>query len=363
MLTQEIDQAKAEELSTRLFMNTIGAVDLISVYIGDRLGLYRAIEDRPATPPELAERAGIHPRYAREWLEQQAVTGILEVDDAARSAEERRYTLSPSYAAVVIDLDSPFSTAPLAQGLVVVAQALPRVLEAYRTGGGVGWSDFGRELAEMQGNFNRPWLLSDFTTSYLPSIADVHARLQSDPPARVLDVACGVAWSSIAIARAYPKVTVDALDLDAASIEIARENVERNGLGDRVRVQLRDARDPEMSASYDLAIIIEAVHDLAQPVEVLAGIRNLLAPGGSVIVADERANDVFSAPGDEVERLLYGFSLVLCLPGEMAEQPSVATGTVMRASTLEGYARDAGFARVDVLDIEHPFLRFYRLFP
>jgi hypothetical protein len=199
MLAQEIDQAQAEELATRMFTDTIGALDLISVYIGDRLGLYRTLVTAPASPPELASRAGIHPRYAREWLEQQAVTGILDVDDASLPADVRRYTLSPTHAATLTDLDSPFSVAPLAQGLVVVAQALPRVLKAYRTGGGVGWSEFGRELAEMQGNFNRPWLLADFAQAYLPSIPDVHARLQGDPPARVLDVACGVAWSSIAI--------------------------------------------------------------------------------------------------------------------------------------------------------------------
>jgi SAM-dependent methyltransferase len=346
-----------------MFTDTIGALDLISVYIGDRLGLYRTLVTAPASPPELASRAGIHPRYAREWLEQQAVTGILDVDDASLPADVRRYTLSPTHAATLTDLDSPFSVAPLAQGLVVVAQALPRVLKAYRTGGGVGWSEFGRELAEMQGNFNRPWLLADFAQAYLPSIPDVHARLQGDPPARVLDVACGVAWSSIAIAQAYPRVHVDALDLDAASIDIARENVDRMALGDRVKVELRDARDPGVAGPYDLAVIIEAVHDLAQPVEVLAGVRERLAPGGTLIIADERTNDAFSAPGDEVERLLYGFSLVVCLPGEMAEQPSVATGTVMRASTLEHYAHEAGFSRVETLAIEHPFLRFYRLFP
>lgn len=363
MIATDFDQTKAEALGTRLFESMIGAMDLVSIYIGDHLGLYRALTDGPATAEELARRADIHPRYAREWLEQQAVTGILEVDDASLSENERRYALSPTYAAALTDPNSPFSVSPLAGAAVVCAQALPKVLAAYRTGGGVGWSDFGRDLVEVQGDLNRPWLVGQLGTEYLPSVPDLHARLLADPPARVLDVACGVGWSSIAIARAYPKVTVDGLDFDEPSLEIAYQNAAQAGVADRVRFQVRDATDPGLAGGYDLAVIVEAVHDMSRPVEALAAVRRLLAPGGTLIVADERVNESFTAPGDEIERLMYGFSLVVCLPGAMAEQPSAATGTVIRPSTMKRYATEAEFRRVEVLDIENPFLRFYRLFP
>jgi 2-polyprenyl-3-methyl-5-hydroxy-6-metoxy-1,4-benzoquinol methylase len=340
-------------------------MDIASVYLGDRLGLYQALAETGAsTPAELASGAGIHERYAREWLEQQAVTGILEVDDSAKADSERRYSLPPAHAEALINLDSMFSISPLSRTIVASIQALPQLMEAFRTGSGVEWSDYGPDMIESQGDFNRPWVLSLLGTEYLPSIPDVHSRLQADPPARVVDVACGVGWASIAIARAYPRVRIDGFDPDKHSIEIARRLAKESGVEDRVRFEVRDAASIGTEGPYDLAIVIEAIHDLSRPVEVLAGIRQSLGTSGTLIVADEKVGEAFSAPGDIVERFMYGFSFLVCLPSGLAEQPSAATGTVMRPATLRRYAAEAGFKGVDVLNqVEHDFLRFYRLTP
>ena len=363
-MTADVNTSKTEAFVDRLFGATLGLIDVFAVYLGDRLGLYRALaKDGPATPPELARRAGIHPRYAREWLEQQAVSEVLDVDDAAKPDDQRRYALPAAHAEALIDPDSPFSIAPLARAFASIGTVLPNIIEAYRSGGGVPWSDYGADGIEAQGDFNRPWLVHQFGTEYLPSVADVHARLQAAPPARVADVACGVGWAAIAIARAYPNVKVDGFDLDPSSIAIARKYAADAGLAGRVDFQVRDAGDPANEGHYDLAVVIEAIHDLARPVEALAAIRKMLAPGGTAIIADERVADQFTAPGDPVERLFYGASIFLCLPAGMADQPSAGTGTVMRPGTLRRYAAEAGFKDVQVLDIDHPFLRFYRLTP
>ncbi len=126
---------------------------------------------------------------------------------------------------------------------------------------------------------------------------------------------------------------------------------------------MRDAADPAVAGSYDLVCIFEALHDLARPVEALAAMRPMLADGGSVLVADERVAERFTAPGDEIERMMYGWSVLHCLPAAMAEQPSAATGTVMRSDTLRRYASEAGFTQVEVLPIDNDFFRFYRLRP
>ena len=259
--------------------------------------------------------------------------------------------------------ESPYSISPIARFLVSGAQMAPRVLETFRTGAGIAWSDYGPDAIEAQGDFNRPWLVRQFGTEYLPAIVDVDARLQGDPPALVADIACGVGWASIAVARAYPKVIVHGFDLDEESIAIARRNAEQAGVADRVTFKVRDAADASLQGNYNLAVVIEAIHDLAKPVEVLAAIRLLLAPGGTVIVADERVGEEFKAPGDDAERLFYGASLFFCLLNGMAERPSAATGAVMRESTFRRYAQDAGFSSVEVLGIEHPMKRFYRLTP
>ncbi len=361
--SEQTDEERTGALVGRLFEATLGTMDVMSVYLGDRLGLYRALAGAGgSTSQELAARVAVDERYAREWLEQQAVTGILEVDDPGRPAMQRRYSLPAAHAAVLVDLDSLTSMAPLARAVVASAHALPQVLAAFRTGDGVPWSAYGPDMIESQGDFNRAWILHRLGTEYLPSIPDVHARLQAGPPARVADVACGVGWASVAIARAYPEVLIDGFDPDPASIEIARALAREAGVQDRVRFEARDAATIGSEGPYDLAIVVEAIHDMAQPVEVLRSIRQCLAPTGTLIVADEKVGETFVAPGDEVDRFMYGFSFLVCLPSGRSEQPSVATGTVMRPDTFRGYVTTAGFSDLRILDqVEHDTLRFYHV--
>ena len=358
-------QATPDALVARIFEASLGMFDVIALYLGDRLGLYAALRDGgPATAPELASRAGIDARYAREWLEQQAVTGMLEVDDVAAAPDERRYTLPEPYVDPLLNPDSPYSIAPLARSLVASARVMPQLLEAYRTGGGVEWSDYGADMIEAQGDFNRPWLLNSFGSEILPAFPAVHERLSANPPARVADVACGVGWAAIAIAKAYPGVTVDGFDLDQSSIALARENARRAGVSDRVTFERRDAADPAAVGQYDLAVIIEAAHDLSRPVEVLSAMRRMLRPGGITLVADEKTEDTFTAPAGDSERLFYGFSLLTCLPAAMTARPTAATGTVIRENTMRRYAAEAGFSGIERLDQpELDMLRFYQLTP
>lgn len=153
------------------------------------------------------------------------------------------------------------------------------------------------------------------------------------------------------------------IDSDPSSIELARQNAKASGVADRVTFEARDAADLAQGGKYDAAIIIEAIHDMSRPVEALKAIRNLLTPMGSLIVADERVAESFTAPGDDTERLFYGASILICLPAGMAEQPSAATGTVMRPATMQKYGTAAGFRSIERLTLEHPFLQFYQLRP
>ncbi|MEO8229590.1 MAG: methyltransferase domain-containing protein, partial [Chloroflexota bacterium] len=349
----------------RLFEASVGMFDIMSVYLGDRLGLYRALQDAGgATAGDLATLARIDERYAREWLEQQAATAILDVDDVSVPADRRRYSLPGAHAEALLDPESPYSIAPLARAAVACAKTIPPVLDAFRSGGGVDWSAYGADMIESQGDFNRPWLVGSFGKEILPAIRPIHDRLIADPPARVADVACGVGWAAISIARAYPNVMVDGFDLDEASIDLARANAAGAGVADRVTFAVRDAADPAAAGMYDLAVVIEAIHDLSRPVHVLAAIKQMLRPDGSALIADERTEDQFTAPASETERLYYGFSIFTCLPAAMTERPTAATGTVMRADTLRAYATDAGFAGFERLDEPSlDMLRFYRLTP
>lgn len=348
-------------LNERLFQGAVASAEMSTIYLGVALGLYTALDRHgPTTPSELAARTGIDPRYAREWLEQQAVCGIVAADAQAEAAT-RRYVLPPAAAEVLTDEDSPFFGAGAPLMLAGVALALPSLPDAFRAGTGIPYSAYGEQARAGIASFNRPAFLHELGSTWLPSIASTHERLSTSPRGRVLDLGCGVGASTLAIARTYPNAEVVGIDLDLASVEEARCAASREGLADRVVFRCVDAADLATEEPFDLVTVFEALHDMGDPVGALRAARGVLARGGRVLVADERVADVFTAPGDDLERLNYALSVLHCLPATLAEDAVEANGTVLRASTLRRWAADAGFTRVEEVDIDFPLWRFYSL--
>jgi 2-polyprenyl-3-methyl-5-hydroxy-6-metoxy-1,4-benzoquinol methylase len=346
----------------RLLQSIAGLFDITTVYLGDRLGFYRALAQKgPLTSSELAAQTQTNERYVREWLEQQTVTGILAVEDAAAAPETRKFSLPAGHVEVLTEKDSLNYLAPLAQLGIAAVSPLPALLDAYRTGRGVPFGDYGADMREGQASINRPAFLYQLGQEWLPTMPDVHARLQADPPARVADIGCGGGWSSIGMALVYPKIRVDGYDLDEPSVELARANAAEYDLGGRVSFNFQDAGHPDPAGHYDLVTAFECIHDMSDPVTVLRAMRGLAGEDGTVLVVDERVGDQFTPTGNDVEWMMYGWSVLHCLPVGMVEQPSAATGTVMRADTLRRYALEAGFRDVEILPVDNFFFRFYRL--
>jgi SAM-dependent methyltransferase len=363
----------SEAVADRILQSALGMVDTFAVYLGDRLGWYRSLAaGGPATAPQLAERTGTHPRYTREWLEQQAVTGLLSVAEPGGPpgaeagepggpdrADTRVYSISPGAAEVLTDEGSLNYLAPLARMFAATGPALPALLRAYRSGGGVSWDELGDDARQSQADMNRPWFEHELAGA-LEDVPSVHEAL-SQPRARIADVGCGAGWSSIALAKAYPEAEVHGYDIDEPSIGMARDNAKKAGMQERVRFMAADAAGLP-ARHYTAAFAFECIHDMPRPVDVLAAVRRSLVPGGFMVVMDEAVADEFTPNGDELERLMYGFSLFICLPDSMSSPPSVGTGTVMRPATLHRYAEEAGFAQTEDLPIsEFGLWRFYRL--
>jgi len=348
--------APADDWAEHVLTAALGAMDTLAIHVGDRLGWYRALADwGPLDSDELADRTGTAERYAREWLEHQATGGMVEVHDREGG---RAYSLPPGATEALTDEGSLAYIAPLARMLAASAAQMPAILEAYRTGGGVSWDQLGDDARWSQAALNRPWFESRLATA-LADAPHVHAVL-ARPHARIADVACGAGWSAIALARAYPDATVLGVDIDGPSIERARANAVEAGLADRVEFVHGDAGT--LDGTFDGVFVFEALHDMPRPVAVLAAIHDAVRPDGVVVVMDEGVAEDLVPHGDELERLMYGFSLLVCLPDGMSSRPSVATGTVLRPSTLRAYAEQAGFTDVSVLPIEDfSFFRFYEL--
>jgi SAM-dependent methyltransferase len=354
------DDDRTNALVERLFQDAVGALELYTVYLGERLGLYRALaEGGPATSSELAERTGTAERYVREWLEHHASSGLLEVDDAKAEPLTRRYRMPAEHIPVLVDADDARYEGYKGVDIVRAARPLPQLVEAFRTGDApppLPWEPEGRA------EFNRARFLNLLGKEWLPAIPDVDSRLRAEPPARVADVACGTGWSSIAMAQAYPRITVEGFDLDQDVIAVARENAKDAGIAERVTFSVADASDRGGAGAYDLVTIIEALHDMSRPVDALRAAREMLTEDGAMLVVDELVQDEFTAPASDRERYEYGWSVVSCLPGAMGDPETRATG-VMRPSILRQYATEAGFRDVEILPIDTEYWRFYRLNP
>jgi 2-polyprenyl-3-methyl-5-hydroxy-6-metoxy-1,4-benzoquinol methylase len=348
--------ADAPTLDERIFSAALGTLELFGLYLGTRLGLYEVLHrDGPVTADGLADRAGIHPRYAREWLEQQAAAGYVTVAGGV-DAPTRSFALPREHAGVLVEPTSADHVAPFAPMLVGIANVLDEVVAAYRSGGGVPYARYGADFRAGQGAINRPAFETALVDEWLPA-AGLADTLRAG--GRIADIGCGQGWSTMAVARAFPEAEVWGIDMDAASIEDARAIA---GAGElRVRFEAADAARLASHGPFDGALLLEALHDLSRPVDVLAAARAALVDGGTLVVADEAVAEDFRAPADDLERMMYGWSIVHCLPASMAEQPSAAIGTVIRERTVRELAQQAGFSRVDVLPVDGGFFRIYAL--
>jgi len=350
---------RTEALRERMFSSAVAALEMYTVYLGERLGLYRALANGgPATSAQLADRTGTAERYAREWLEQQAASGLVDVDDPRADPLARRYRLPPEHIGVLADRDDVRYEAHTGVDIVRAGRRLPQLVEAFRVGNApppLPWEPEGRA------DPNRARFINLLGRVWLPAIADIDARLRAQPPARVADIACGTGWSSIAMAHAYPSIHVDGVDLDPDAITAADQNAERTGVADRVSFSIADAATLSRTGGYDLVTIFEALHDMSRPVDALRVARQALADNGTVLVADGLVNEEFTAPASPRERSEYAWSVVSCLPGAMADPQTAATGAVMRPPVLRDYALQAGFRDVQILPIDTDYWRFYRL--
>ncbi|HEY7525131.1 MAG TPA: class I SAM-dependent methyltransferase, partial [Candidatus Limnocylindrales bacterium] len=288
MVTSTNDPAAAQRdaFIEHIRSAAIGAFEIGGIALGIRLGLYAALRNGgPATSVQLAARTELSERTIREWLEHQAVNGLLDLASDADDPTARRYVLSEALAEVLLDRDSLAYFGPTAAQVLAALGSMAEVETSFRTGGGFSFATGGDETRISEGEGNRPAYLRQLGQEWLPSIPEIHTRLLAEPSARIADIGCGLGWSSIGMALAYPGVRVHGVDLDEPSIEMARGNAASAGVADRVTFIAANAARPGLEGRYDLVTIFEAFHDMAHPVAILAMLRDVLADGGSILIA------------------------------------------------------------------------------
>ncbi|WP_194398260.1 class I SAM-dependent methyltransferase [Microbacterium atlanticum] len=356
---------QAAALAQRLLESVGPALELLTVELGHRVGLYAAIDAAGSvTAADLARRTGYGRRQLREWLDQQAIAGILEAD-AAEDEDSRAYRLPAAHRPVLLDPTSLVHGAGLASMFAGIASTFDAVAGSFADGGAVGFAQFGAPVRQGLEMIYRPGY-THALASWLEQLPDIEARL--DAGGVILDAGCGTGWSSIALARRFPHARVVGVDLDVASVAEARRHAEAAGVADRVRFERADVGDATtlralVGEQATLVTVFLALHDMNDPQRALAAMAGTLAAEGAILVGDAKVADEFVAPAGELDRMFAAFSVLHCLPATLAEGAGHAHGTVLRAPTVAAWSAEAGLRRSTRLAIDHPTWSFYRLDP
>lgn len=334
-----IDEAKLHAFVGKMLGDLGGAMSVPTVRLGFRLGLFDALAAGPATSVELAERAGgLHERYVREWALAQAANGYVEFDPATG-----RFSLSPEQAMVFHVTDSPVYLAGAFEVVAAMIDAEAKVEECFRNGSGVRWGDHAGCLFCATGAFFRPGYVNNIVQSWIPALDGVEAKLRDG--AKVADIGCGVGFSTLLMARAYPESNFVGYDFHAPSVEEARRHAAEHGLDERVRFEVSTAKDiPERD--FDLVTMYDCLHDMGDPRGCAAHVREMLAPGGSWMIVEPIASDRPEQNLNPIGRLFYNASTMICVPTSLDQEVGEGLGAQAGEARLTQVIRDGGFTSV-----------------
>ncbi|MCV2488680.1 class I SAM-dependent methyltransferase [Geodermatophilus sp. YIM 151500] len=333
-----LDQNKLDDLLGRFVTDVGGSFQALNAILGDRLGLYRALQmTMPAKPEDVASEARVAERYVREWLAGQAAGGYVTYDPGSG-----RYSLTEEQAFLLAAPDGMQAAAAF-HIPVAVAKNIERITEAFRTGGGFPWHDHDPALFEGTERFFRPGYVMNLVSAWIPALDGVEARLRSG--ARVADVGCGHGASTLLMAEAFPASEITGFDYHPASVDLARKRAVDAGLADRVSFEVASAADFP-GAGYDLVTIFDALHDMPDPSGAAKHIRAALGDDGTLLLVEPMAGDRVEENLNPVGRLYYGASTVICVAHSMSEEPRTALGAQAGEAALTDLLHDAGFGRV-----------------
>lgn len=351
-----LDMERAGAFAGRMMSDLGGALVGLVCALGDRLGLFRVLAvSGPVTSGELAERAGIRERYAREWLSVLACAGYVEYDPESGS-----FSLPPEHAAVLAWEGSPMFLGGGLQQLPALAARLDDLARAFREGGGVPQAAYGEDLREGMERMSGTWFDNLLAQAWIPAVPGLREKLEGG--ARVADVGCGSGRALIALARAFPASTFTGFDFFAPVLARAAANAEAAGVGDRVRFERRDVAEG-LPGGYDLVTTFDSVHDFADVHGGLAAIRRALAPGGVYLLLEMNAPERLEEAAGPVGSILYATSVLYNLPVSLAHGGEGVGTMGLPESRIRALCAEAGFGSVRRVPVPNPINVLYEVRP
>ncbi|HEY1449039.1 MAG TPA: class I SAM-dependent methyltransferase [Caulobacteraceae bacterium] len=336
----QLDENKLHDFVGKMLGDLGGAFSVPTVRLGLRLGLFDALHSGgPATAGELAKRAGgLAERYVREWSLAQAASGYVDYDPAKET-----FALSPEQAMVFAVKDSPVYMAGAFEVAAAMIEGEAKVERSFRTGEGVRWGDTAGCLFCATGAFFRPGYVNNIVQDWVPALDGVEDKLKAG--AKVADVGCGVGFSTLLMAEAYPNSQFVGYDFHEPSVEEARRHAGAHNLGDRVRFEVAKAKDIA-ETGYDLVTFFDCLHDMGDPRGCARHMRRILKDDGTWMIVEPIAGDKPADNMNPVGRLCYNASTMICVPTSLDQEVGEGLGAQAGQARLAEVIRDGGFTRV-----------------
>ena len=331
------DMDKLNAFVGRMVGDLGAAMNASLALVGDKLGLYKAMADGPLTSKELARKTGTTERYVREWLAAQAASDYVTYDPATE-----RFTLPPEQAMVFAHEDSPAFLAGVYDIIAAAFRAEPKIIEAFRSGRGVGWHEQDPCLFCGTGRFFRTSYLHHLTQEWIPALDGMADRLARG--GTVADVGCGVGHSTIIMAKAYPEARFRGFDYHSPSIEAAREAAAEAGVADRVSFEIAAAKEFP-GTGYDLVTFFDCLHDLGDPAGAARHVHSTLADDGTWMIVEPQAGDRLTDNLNPVGRMYYAASTVICTPASLSQEVGLGLGAQAGEIRLRQVVTEGGFTR------------------
>jgi SAM-dependent methyltransferase len=345
MAENQIDKKRMQEFARRLFAHYTSGMITLMVAVGHQTGLFEAAAKGPGTSDELAERARLNERYVREWLGSMVTGGIMEYEAATR-----RYSL-PAEHAVCLTGTSSRNLASNSQMLVMLAKRLPAVVECFRGGGGVPYSEFRPDFTEYM---DASWrLIYDglLLKGFLPLVEGLTERLSAG--IRVADIGCGTGHAINIMAKEFPKSHFVGYDIAGDAIERARAEARAMGLAN-ARFEVADVSHLAADNKFDLVTSFDSIHDQRDPSAVLHGAAAALAPDGVYLMVEPRASSNLEENiQNPFAPWMYGVSVLHCMTVSLAVG-GVGLGTAWGEQTARRFLAEAGFSSVEAVPAPGP---------
>jgi len=332
-----VNEAKLNEFMGN-FVRDMGAIAHAStIVIGDQLGLYKALASEPMAAETLAAKTGCDPRYILEWLSAQAASGYAEYDPVTQ-----KFSLSEEQKMALADEGSPAFLPGAFQVASAMFAAVPKLVDAFRTGAGVGWHEHHPSLFAGTERFFRPGYAANLVGSWLPALDGVEQKLKAG--AKVADVGCGHGASTIIMAQAFPNSRFVGFDYHEPSIRHARDAAKKAGVGESVAFEVARAQDFPGS-DFDLVAVFDCLHDMGDPVGAAQHVKQALKPDGTWMIVEPFANDRLEDNLNPVGRIFYSASTCICTPASRSQPGAVCLGAQAGEGRLRSVVGNGGFSR------------------